>query len=403
MVVLNDYLEKSSQFFSYVGDNIFRSENVSMRILTNEQKILACAAYLDPAEEQLEVIRGCMSTIDNTDHLIALAVKEGLAGFLYKSLLKAGLLESLIPTDKQRLYNYYYLTIRHNLKLIHTLNEILDPFNQNDIQVVLMQGISLLQQVYRDIGLRPMTDLDLWVLPPKYPKLIECLIGQGFQRNSLYPDNFTKGEIMLDIHTHIMWADRIHNRALLLTKCQEDIFNNAQVINFEKPATLCLNPSDQFLYLSLHALKHNFERLIWLVDIKNLVSLWEPPAWHRLMVRAEELGQKTILNYMVYLLKNIFCFKLPSEISSYFDNWRLDFFERKILQKRINGDSIPTWAQLILISTGKSMRERVSFIKETLFPRPKILRQVFPNSGNLRDGRLYWKRVLQLLGSFKMN
>ncbi len=374
-----------------------------MSKLTNEQKILACAAKLDPTEEQLEEIRGCMSTINKADHLIALAVKEGLAGFLYKSLLKAGLLEPLIPTDKQRLYNNYYLTIRHNLKLIHTLNEILNPFSQNDIQVVLMQGISLLQQVYRDIGLRPMTDLDLWVLPPNYPKLIECLIGQGFQRNSLYPDTFTKGEIMLDIHTHIMWADRIRSRDLLLTKCQEEIFNNAQVINIEKTAALCLSPSDQFLYLSLHALKHNFERLIWLVDIKYLVSPWEPPAWTRLMARAEELGQKAILNYMVYLLKNIFCLKLPSEISSYFDNWRPGFFERKILQKRVNGNSIPTWAQLILISTGKSMRKRISFIKETLFPRPKILRQVFPNSAGLCDRQLYWKRFLQMLGSFKLN
>jgi Uncharacterised nucleotidyltransferase len=372
-------------------------------MISNEYKILAWAADFDPAEEQLEEIRGRMSTLSNTDHLIALAVKEGLAGFLYKSLLKAGFLETLIPTDKQKLYNNYYLTIRHNLKLIHTLNEILGPFDQNDIQVVLMQGISLLQQVYRDIGLRPMTDMDLWVLPPDYPKLIDCLIDQGFRRNSLYPDTFIKGEIMLDIHTHILGADRIRNRDLLLTKCQENIFNNAQVINFERTAALCLSPSDQFLYLSLHALKHNFERLIWLVDIKNLVSRWKFPAWHRLMNRAEELGQKATLDYMIYLLKNIFCFKLPSEISAHFDNRRPDIFERKILQKRVNGDSIPTWAQLILISTGKRMRERISFVKETLFPRPKILRQVFPDSDNFSDGRLYWKRFLQLLGSFKVS
>ena len=372
-------------------------------MISNEHKILTGAADLDPAEAHLQAIRGWMSTINNTDHLINLAVKEGLAGFLYKSLLKAGLLEALVPQDKQRLYNNYYLTIRHNLKLIHALNEILEPLCQNDIQVVLMQGISLLQQVYRDIGLRPMTDMDLWVLPPDYPKLTDCLISRGFQRNSLYPDTFIKGEVMLDIHTHIMWADRIRNRELLLGVCQEDIFNNAQVINPAKTAALCLSASDQFLYLSLHALKHNFERLIWLVDVRNLVSFWGPPAWHGLMQRAEELGQRAILDYMVYLLKNIFCLKLPSEIAPHFDSWRPSFFEHKILQKRINGGSIPTWAQLILISTGKSLRERIAFVKETLFPRPKILRQVFPDSDNLRAGRLYWKRVLQMLGSFKMN
>ena len=92
---------------------------------------------------------------------------------------------------------------------------------------------------------------------------------------------------------------------------------------------------------------------------------------------------------------------MPPEILSHLDDWKPNIFERKVLHKRINGHSIPTWAQLILISTGKGFYERLSFVKESLFPRPKILRQVFPNSSNLSDGQLYWKRVLQILGSFK--
>ena len=366
-----------------------------------EHKILACAANLDPDEDQLQKIRGYMSTIKNTDHLIGLAVREGLAGFLYKSLLKAGILETLIPQHKQKLYNKYYLTIRHNLKLIHALNEILDPLKKNDIQVVLMQGISLLQQVYRDIGLRPMNDMDLWVLPHYYSDLVDCLVDQGFERNALYPDTFSKGEIMLDIHTHVLWADRIENRDLLLNTSQEEIFNQAQIINIEKTAALCLSPSDQFLYLSLHALKHNLERLIWLVDIKSLVAKWELSDWKALIIRAEELGQKVPLFYMLYILTNIFILRLPSEIASYLDGWKPNLFERRVLSRRINGSPIPTWSQLVLISAGKGIRQRISFVKESLFPRPKILRQVFPNSSNLSDGQLYWKRLLQILGSFK--
>jgi hypothetical protein len=354
-----------------------------------------------PDEEHLQNIRRSMLNIADTSRLIDIAVKEGLAGFLYKSFSKAGVLDTLIPQHKQKLYNNYYLTIRHNLKLIHALNEILGPLKQTDIQVVLMQGVSLLQQVYRDIGLRPMSDMDIWVLPNQYAPLVDCLIGQGFERNSIYPDTFSKGEVLLDIHTRILWGDRIQSRDKLIDIDQEVIFKNARLINVENTAALCLNPADQFLYLSLHALKHNLERLIWLVDIKCLVAAWKLSDWQALMIRAEEMGQKATLLYMLYVLTHIFEFKLPSEISSYLDDWNPNPFERRVLSRRIKGSPIPTWSQLLLMSAGKGIRERLALVKETLFPRPKILRQVFPDASDLSDGQLYWKRVLQILGSFK--
>jgi hypothetical protein len=370
-------------------------------MLANEHELLACAGRLEPDENSLQQIRGYMSTVIDTNHLIDLAVKEGMAGFLYKSLFKAGLMETLNPHHQQRLYTTYYLTIRHNLKLIHTLNEIFKPLNKKRVQVVLMQGISLLQQVYRDIGLRPMKDMDFWVLPNQYGDLVDCLVSQGFKRNSIYPDSFSKGEVVLDIQTHIFGGDRIKSRDRLINLGQAEIFNNARIINDDNKAALCLSPSDQFLYLSLHALKHNLERLVWLVDIKSLVAGWEPGDWQALILRAEELGLQAALFYMLFVLRNIFELKLPSEVSSHLDDWKPSFFERRVLNLRINGRSIPTWSQLVLISAGMGVRERASFVLETLFPRPKILRQVFPDSSNLSKGQLYCKRVLQILSSFK--
>jgi len=83
---------------------------------------------------------------------------------------------------------------------------------QKQVRVILMQGISLLQQVYRDIGLRPMNDMDLWVLPEQYNDLVDCFVSQGFEQNSIYPHTFSKGEVVVDIHTHILWGDRIRSR-----------------------------------------------------------------------------------------------------------------------------------------------------------------------------------------------
>jgi len=370
-------------------------------MISKEHKILACAGQPEPDAHTLQKIRGYMSTVIDADYLIDLAVKEGMAGFLYRSLLKAGLLETFNPHHKQRLYTTYYLTIRHNLKLIHALNEIIKPLMQKQVQVILMQGISLLHQVYRDIGLRPMNDMDIWVLPNQYTDLVDCLLSLDFEKNKIYDDTYSKGEVVLDIHTHILGGDRIQSRDLLIDLNQEEIFQDARPINIENTAALCLNPSDQFLYLSWHAIKHNLERLIWLADIKSLVAEWDPSGWKALVTRAEQLGQQTTLLYMLYILTHIFKLKLPAEISAYLQAWKPTAFERRILDRRISGGSIPTWSQLVLISAGKGLRQRLSFVRETLFPRPKILRQVFPSPAKLSDRQLYLKRVRQILGSFK--
>jgi hypothetical protein len=367
-------------------------------MLSIETKILTYCSDVDPGRDQLQKIRGAMSNSIDVDRLIDLAVKEGLGGFLYKSLMKAGLLESVTPQHKQRLYNIYYLTVRHNLKSFHALNTILEPLNQQGVQVVLMQGIALLLQVYQDVGLRPMKDIDLWVLPHNFQLLVNTLASQGFEQDRLYPGTFRKGEAVLDIHTHLLWADRIKSRAHLLNNDQEDIFYSAVSVDFDGGRAMCLSPQDQFLYLGLHALKHNFDRLIWLVDIKSLAADWKPSDWDALLTRAENIGHQKTLLYILYLLQKIFSTEMPPEIHSFQKNWQPGYFEKKMLQRRIEGRPIPTWAQLIMISNGRSMRERFSLFIGTLFPRPEVLRQVFANTPQLSVPQLYWRRVLQVMG-----
>jgi hypothetical protein len=363
-----------------------------------EYNILAACADLDPNEDQLQKIRGCMSQAVNMGRLIDRAVKEGLGGFLYKSLLKAGCLEAITPRHRQRLYNIYYLTVRKNLKLLHALNSILDDLNTESIDITLLQGMALLQKVYEDVGLRPMKDMDLWVLPDNYQQLADRLARQKFEKDHYYPNTYRKGEIVLDIHTHLLWADRIKAREYLLSKSQDEIFSRSVRKDIDGRKMLVLSPQDHFLYLGLHALKHNFERLIWLVDIKSLTAKWKQPDWDALINRAEELGHQKTLLYILFMLTHIFDISLPADISSFLDQWQPGFVEKSMLTRRIEGRSIPTWAQLIMISNGRKFRERISFFYETLFPRPEVLRQVFANSPRLSVPQLYWRRVLQIMG-----
>ena len=173
---------------------------------SNEYPILLAADQINPSAAQLEKLQGLLASAVDGERLIELAVKEGLAGLLYKNLIKAGVVKQLGPALELRLQSLYYLNVRHNLKLLHDLKEILQRLDCNQTQVVLLQGMALLQQIYQDVGLRPLTDIDLWVLPEDRHNLAQALTGLDYEIDPLYPNTFRKGATIVDVNTHILWG-----------------------------------------------------------------------------------------------------------------------------------------------------------------------------------------------------
>ena len=368
-----------------------------------EQKILICAMELDTDSSQQKKLRQLMSQNRgglNVERLIHTAVKEGLSGLLYKSLMKSGALETVEQNQRESLQSFYYRTVLLNQKLIQDLKDVLFLLNQEGIHVVLLQGIALLHELYDDIGLRPMTDIDLWVLKKDYDGLVNILSSEGYQRDPVYPNTFRKGTTIFDFHTHILWADRIMAYSLILDKDQDCIYRDTRVINFEGQEVRCLSKADQVLCLGLHALKHYMEKLIWLVDIKKFITGWKGRDWAVFMKRAKELGQEKAISYIFFLF-HLFDISLPVEARKLLDRKKLHFFEKKVLRDRIKKDSLPVWSPPLLFSSGKGLQRRFSLVLETLFPRPAILRQVFEGSRDQKVWKLYCKRVLQLLGLIK--
>jgi hypothetical protein len=331
-----------------------------------------------------------------------MAVREGVAGLLYKNLKKAGMLGHLEHQHIERLQSIYYLTVRSNLKLIYDLKEVLLQLNKKNIKVVLLQGIHLLQQIYKDVGLRPLTDIDLWILPETREVVVGVMIELGFEKDRLYPNIFKKASTIIDLNTHIFWADRIRSRQTLINEKQETLFKNCQPIDFEGQKAYGLGRIDQILYLSLHTIKHYADRLIWLVDLKNLLQDWQAADSELLLARAKELGQENAIDYVMILLTQLFDFREPVAAPEDLGFNRLNRLEKMILENRLNGKPLPTWSPMHLLTTGKGFSKKAAFIFESLFPRPEILRQVFANTPDLKIWQLYLKRALQLVGHAKL-
>ena len=358
----------------------------------NEREILIHASDLNPDPEKM---RALLSSDVDVDGLMERAMREGLAGFLYRGLEKSNSLDLLKSAQKAGLETAYYRTVRSNLILIQDLKEVLHELNQRKIRVVLLQGMDLLLSTYDDIGLRPLTDVDVWLRKEDYPATVALLGRLQYRRDPVYPTTFRKGSTTFDTHTEILWADRIRARKRLLDREEAEFFAKTRRITVDGEEAFCLNPCDQFIYLGLHALKHRANRLMWLVDLKTIAGDWEEADWQALASRSKEMGQEKTVSCMLHLLGKIFHYDLP-EIMNRLPS--LGLIEKKTLEPRIQGHALPPWGPAFLFASGKGLVKGLPIFLESLFPRPEILRQMFPESDHLGAPWLYLKRVVQVLG-----
>jgi len=195
-----------------------------------------------------------------------------------------------------------------------------------------------------------------------------------------------------------LWADRIKARQHLLAVAQEELFRETECFQIADQPARRLNPYDQVVYLGLHALKHNLERLIWLVDIQLILFGMRTADWEKLFERARLLGQTRTLAQILYLLDDLFEMQLPTIAIDFLQKQRLSTIEKWVLRRRKQSGRLPGWSTLILFSAGMQ-RGRWHLVWETFFPRPEVIKQGFPGATDCSLGRLYTRRFLQLLKS----
>jgi len=363
-----------------------------MKMVNAEDKILLWVAASGDPEAGAPVWLPERMGAEQSVRLVDAAVREGLAGMLYQRLKTSGRLKALADPARGRLESIYYLTIQTNLRFFAALKEIVEA----GVPFVLMQGAALLADTYPDPGLRPLSDIDLWVLPRNRDRLLTVLSFLGFEENPLIPGVRRRGAVLVDVHTHLDWAERIQATRFLFALDPEEIQRSCRRVTWDGLELLCLGGHDQVIYLMVHAVKHNLERLIWLADIQRRVAAWQAADWVGLRQRARQLGQERVPALLAYLRQELFGMPTPAAASA---GLPLSAVQRYLLRMRKRGP-LPMWSSLCLLTAGNRVRQ-LEFALESMFPRPEILRQVFADRLDLSDWQLYGLRVRQLLGMMR--
>lgn len=297
------------------------------------------------------------------------AQSERVSELLFYHLQRMCLLNGLPAPIINKLENSYKATLGNNLNYMACLFNIEEVLNINNINAIVLQGLSVLK-LYGDPGLRSMSDMDILVKPEHMEVTLDSLKQTGFQ--VLFPDKpdlLFKDNVLLDIHTHPLNIDRVKARKNIFPEDITGFWERASYFSEKGETLLRMDMHDSFLCLSAHALKHCFGKLIWFCDLHKLLLeiLKNKDGWRTLIERAEAYRQKRGLVYSLMLLEQVYEIYVPLKVKKKLDFNRINIIEKRIICLISKGAKFETVYVILWLFSIKGIRGKIRFLKETVF------------------------------------
>lgn len=220
--------------------------------------------------------------------VVEMAKKHGVAPMLQLRSQERDLL--LPPAAAEQLRRLYLRSLARNMRLFHERDRILDALTAAHIPVVPIKGAYLAKELYGDIALRSMGDIDLWVPRPQLDAARTVMQTQGYasrpkaDRPRALQDALT-GETqyskphapMVEIHWNIFPGEWLRHTARI---DEQIIWQRTQPLDGDLIRQL--SPEDTVVQLCVHvAVNHQMSRmgLRTLLDLEFARRAWRID-WH---------------------------------------------------------------------------------------------------------------------------
>jgi len=230
----------------------------------------------------------------------------------------------------ERLRRIYYANMARNLALHEETKKIVKAFHGHNIQSMVFKGVSLAQEIYKNIAMRPATDTDLLIRRQDLAQADAILQSLGYRspacfRDFLDADQLTSLNSLLYVMpdcgparrfpVHLHW--HLINSTWPLTELVRDIdmqriWSAARSVTLDETMVWTLCPEHLLIYLSHHALNHNFEKLILAADIREVIAAYEQVLdWERLKEDMAAFGLTGIVLKSLEFAGSLLNFDIP--------------------------------------------------------------------------------------------
>jgi len=229
--------------------------------------------------------------------LVAATAREGVAGLILQAARRdpAG---ALVPDPVLlELKKHASGQAAVGAWLAAVLEEVLGALARRNIVPMVVRGEAAVDRLYGgDHSLRGYVDHDLLVDEGRLGEAGLCLEGIGFRPVSGDAGAWERDGALIDLHEDPYDRNRVPSRGEVLRGAAAPVLERASEGTLAGGPVLVPDRYDLLLMLSVHAVKHSFDRLIRLVDI---AELWKSASWDqdRLRGRAEAEGSLDALYY----------------------------------------------------------------------------------------------------------
>jgi hypothetical protein len=223
------------------------------------------------------------------DETLAIALRHGVAPLLHRALQSGGALAGLPDYVRARLEEERRATALVNLRNLGQFWRIARALRERKIPLIALKGLHVAELVYRDISLRPMSDLDILVPRSQLEQAVATLHGldYGFDEdvssaaNAMLDTKCNVGlahrhmDVWLEVHWSLSEPPERYTAAL------EDIWRSAVPARLGDADALVMSPEFLLLHICAHlACNHLFVfSLRALCDIAEIVRAHPELDW----------------------------------------------------------------------------------------------------------------------------
>ncbi len=292
---------------------------INLKLSPEESLVLLCCCT-DSSESRIEKIRTIVSLELNWDYILKITCVHGISGLVFKNT-KHFHNKNVIPNNfTEKLEKEYHKTAYKNSLLTQAYNNILKEFNSEKIKTMPLKGITLLSQLYHNIGLRSISDIDILVEKKDLHCAEQILMGMGYAKkkesaskikrhfHSIYWKKIGPVTIPVELHWDIDFLDSPFSIRI------EDFWHRAELLHNNNQTYYKLSLEDCLIFNSFHILRDGLKTLY----LKNFCDLSEiikksgtEINWGELACRSKEYKVERPVFLVLLLLKKLLQIYIP--------------------------------------------------------------------------------------------
>ncbi|HDS08821.1 MAG TPA: hypothetical protein ENN73_01215 [Firmicutes bacterium] len=327
------------------------------------------------------------------------AGREGILNYIYHNLIKKQGVLMLSPESVKKIDEYFFMISARNLRMQKELLTIVKGARETGVHdYLVVKGIHLINLIYKDLGTRPMSDIDIIYSPSALEKLKQVFLDNGylFGKDSADGCHFKKDDqVIFDLREFEgdFYIGSLREKLSTITYNTLKEFRTEIIL--EGTPIPVLEPEINLLLFSDHMRKHYFNRLIWFLDFLLVCKAFKVDM-NRIEKTAERLNLKKALDYTLYLFSEY----LPwSGITPPCD---LKWIERSFL-KGIFEDRIKKGNTYLYFFALKGPVNKLILVIRKFFPPMREMRYIYKTENNLKLFLYYFIRPFSVLSSFILN